>query len=84
MSRQTIRVDAKITRIVRLKNTTNGNPRYRIVFCDRGGVVRIGFTKPDAGFTYEIYAEMVGGQYIVKGLCLKSSIKITDISMIDA
>jgi len=46
--------ETRVESIERLKNSVNGNPRYKIAFSN--GV--LGITKSDAGFAYSIHSGM--------------------------
>lgn len=44
----------KIVHAVRLNNSTNGNPRFRVMFLDDSGEYREHITKSDASCSYDI------------------------------
>jgi hypothetical protein len=56
----TIKKIVKITNIIRLKSTINGNPRYRIEWFDACGVSGFGFTAPNSDFACGIRSGMTG------------------------
>lgn len=56
----TIKKIIKITKIIRLKNTINGNARYRIEWFNACGVSGFGFTAPNSDFVCGIHSGMIG------------------------
>jgi hypothetical protein len=50
MNTSELRTVARIASLVRLKNTRDGNPQYRVVFTDNTAAL----TEPDAAVNYEI------------------------------